>query len=49
MQTIVKWTKSVIVVTTNAFLLCGAGYMLDWISYLSKRVIDRIPFTDKRD
>jgi hypothetical protein len=37
MRKILRCTKSVIVAMTNICLLCGAGYMLDWISYLFKR------------
>jgi hypothetical protein len=41
MSKIFNWTKSVIVAMTNICLLCGAGYVLDWFSYLFKRSYTR--------
>jgi hypothetical protein len=41
MRKVFTWTKSVIVAMTNICLLCGAGYMLDWFSYLFKKSYTR--------
>ena len=41
MSKVFKWTKSVIVAMSNICLLCGAGYVLDWCSYLFKRSYTR--------
>lgn len=37
MSKVLKHIRSVLVAMINICLLCGAGYVLDWISYLFKK------------
>jgi hypothetical protein len=40
MSKVLKHTKSVIVAMINICLFCGAGYVLDWISYCFKKTTE---------
>jgi hypothetical protein len=40
MKVVIKYARSVVVVMTNIFLLCGAGYILDWAGHVIRRNIN---------
>ena len=38
MNKVLRWIRAVFIAMINICLLCGAGYVLDWLTYLFKKL-----------
>ena len=38
MNKCIKWTKAIVVAMINMCLLCGAGHVLDWLGFTTRRI-----------
>jgi len=38
MNMFIKWIKAIVVAMINMCLLCGAGHVLDWLGFTTRRI-----------